>query len=187
MMTSLRSPDGLLRTRVLPAAVLLASLAATAVQAAPANPAAAHAATVSASASASASSSAPALPREHRQGEVVWMSGGIGLDESQAMQQAARDWPLTIEFARRDGARSDYLADVEVLVRDGRGHEVLGTRAQGPFLMAKLAPGRYTVEAARGDQVLRRDVQIRAGQPARVLMLWPQHEPRAGQERRERG
>lgn len=183
MMTSLRSPDGLLRARILPAAVLLVSLAATAVQAAPADAAAAPAAT----ASTSASSSAPALPREHRQGEVVWMSGGIGLDESQAMQQAARDWPLTIEFARRDGARSDYLADVEVLVRDARGHEVLGTRAQGPFLMAKLAPGRYTVEAARGDQVLRRDVQIRAGQPARVLMLWPQHEPRAGQERRERG
>ena len=172
MMTRLGSSDVLRRAHVLPAAVLLVSLAALAVQAAPADPPAAPAVTVSPSASA------PALPREHRQGGVTWMSGGIGLDESQAMQQAARDWPLTIEFARHDGARSDYLADVEVLVRDSRGHEVLGTRAQGPFLMARLAPGRYTVEAARGDQVLRRDVQIRAGQPARVLMLWPRREPR---------
>ena len=150
--------------RAAPVAAVLLALATTFAQAAPPAPPA-H--------DEIARSAAP-LPREHRQGEVVWMSGGIGLDESQAMQRAAPQWPLTVEFARRDGARSDYLADVEVLVRDSRGHEVLGTRAQGPFLMAKLNPGRYTVEAARGDHVIERQVVVRAGQPARVLMLWPQ-------------
>src|SRR5664279_4365003 len=35
-------------------------------------------------------------------GPVQYLSGGIGKDEATAIQQASRQWPLTLEFAVKD-------------------------------------------------------------------------------------
>ena len=38
--------------------------------------------------------------------------GGIGQDESTAIEKACRQWPLTLEFAIRDKHHADFVADV---------------------------------------------------------------------------
>ena len=47
------------------------------------------------------------LPQELHQGDLTFVTGGVGLDESQALRQAAPHWPLAIRFT---GSGSDYLA-----------------------------------------------------------------------------
>lgn len=107
---------------------------------------------------------------------VEYVAGGIGQDESQQMNAAAAKWPLALEFAQRSGTGSgaQYLADIDVHIRDSRGHEVLATTADGPFLLARLAPGRYTVQATVQGDSLTQHVNIRKGHPARVTFIWPQ-------------
>ena len=114
-----------------------------------------------------------ALPEVQRIGGVEVLSGGIGHDEAQAVQAEARRWPLTLEVAVSDQQHSDYAANVLVHVRDTRGHTVLETTSEGPFLLARLAPGAYRIDASLGGHTLHRDVKLQPGHPASVLFLWP--------------
>jgi hypothetical protein len=86
-------------------------------------------------------------PREHAQGAVSYVTGGIGTDEAQAMRAAAADYPLTLELAAAGGGpRDEYISGAEVSIRDSRGASVLDTLTDGPFLLARLPAGSYTVE-----------------------------------------
>lgn len=121
----------------------------------------------------SALAQANSLPPVHKFGQVEYMSGGIGKDESTAIQAAGRKWPLTLEFAEKDGRRADFVADVKVLVRDAAGHPALQAQAAGPFMLAKLAPGRYNVEATLAGKTLQEPVIVKQDQPAQVAFVWP--------------
>jgi len=112
------------------------------------------------------------LPPVHNSGPVEYLSGGIGADESAAIQSASRQWPLALEFAIKDRQRADFAADVKVRIRDARGDEVLQATSEGPFLLARLAPGSYAVEATLAGQTLSRKVNVKAGQSSREMFLW---------------
>lgn len=118
-----------------------------------------------------AQASAP-LPPVRTGGPVEYLSGGIGADESAAIRNASGQWPLTLEFAIKDKQRADFAADVKVRVLDARGNEVLQATSEGPFLLARLAPGSYAVEATLAGQTQRRKVDVRAGKPSREVFLW---------------
>ncbi len=119
-----------------------------------------------------ASAQAAADPPIHKIDGIETMSGGIGDGEAAAIQSEARHWPLTLEFAVRDHARSDYAANVNVVVRDAKGQTVLKTTSQGPFLLARLNPGQYVVQASLDGKTLQQKVMV-GHQPARHLFLWP--------------
>jgi len=119
-----------------------------------------------------ASVQAAGVPPMHKIDGIETVSGGIGDGEAAAIQSEARHWPLTLEFAIRDKAKSDYAADVNVLVRDAKGHTVLQTTSGGPFLLARLNPGQYTVQASLDGKTLQQKVMV-GHQPARHLFLWP--------------
>jgi hypothetical protein len=113
-------------------------------------------------------------PPIHMANGVEYMSGGVSSDEAALMQTVAPRWPATFEFAVKDGSRSDFAADVAVTVRDAAGRTVLSqVTAQGPFMVARLDPGRYEVEATLAGRTLKQTVEVHAGSPARTLFLWP--------------
>jgi hypothetical protein len=116
---------------------------------------------------------ADTLPPVQRSGAVEYLSGGIGVDESTAIQNASKQWPLTLEFAIQNKQRAEFAADVAVKVHDAKGRAVLDTTAGGPFLLAKLVPGAYTVDATLGGKTLHAKVNVKAGQPAKAVLVWP--------------
>ena len=116
---------------------------------------------------------AVALPTVYKSGQVEYLSGGIGQDEAKAIESASRQWPLTLEFAAKDKQKADFVADVNVSVRDAKGHVALKTIANGPFLLARLQPGRYTVDATFAGKTLHEKVLVKAGQPAKRFFEWP--------------
>lgn len=113
------------------------------------------------------------LPPVQHAGTVEFLSGSIGHDESAAIEKAAAHWPLLLEFAVKGRPRAEFAADVEVTVRDGRGHPVLHATASGPLLLARLAPGRYAVEARFAGKTLTERVRVASGHPAKAVFLWP--------------
>ena len=118
-------------------------------------------------------SSAQGLPAVQRSGSVEYVSGGIGKDESTAMQAAAAQWPLALEFAVTGAERAQFASDVQVAVRDSAGRVVLDAVSDGPFLLARIAPGAYSVEATLQGRVQRRQVTLRQGASAKVMFSWP--------------
>jgi hypothetical protein len=113
------------------------------------------------------------LPPVQHDGSVTYLSGGIGLDESTAMKSVEKQWPLSMEFAENRGGHADYVAGVDVVVRDASGRTALQATTDGPFMMAQLRPGRYTIEASLDGNIKRESVTIKGGAPAHATFVWP--------------
>lgn len=132
-----------------------------------------HAAADSADPASSPASAALLPPVKTSQG-TKYTSGGIGKNESEAMKAEARHWPLALEFAVRAGqGTAQFAADVDVRIQDAQGKEVLHATSEGPFLLARLAPGHYTVRASLAGQAQTRHVHIEKDKPLRLLISWP--------------
>jgi hypothetical protein len=78
-----------------------------------------------------------------------FMSGGVGTDERDQMMQQANQYNLALTFAAPSG---DYLSDVNVVISDQRGNEILNTTSSGPLFYAELPNGRYNVRATYNGQ-----------------------------------
>ena len=105
---------------------------------------------------------------------VEYMSGGIGSDEAQLMETVAPRWPATFEFAVKDSKGADFAANVHVTVRDSHGVALIdNVTSGGPFMVARLEPGSYEVEARLGSQVLKQQVRVPEGASAKATFVWP--------------
>lgn len=114
------------------------------------------------------------LPALQQQGGIEYLTGGIGLEESTAIEAESRKWPLTLLFSARRWQRSVYTSDAKVTLRDGHGKPLLQVQADGPFLLLRLQPGSYTVEATLDGKPLQQRVVLKKGDAARVVFVWPE-------------
>lgn len=95
-----------------------------------------------------------------------FLAGGIGLDESEQMKAAARDFPLAVIVATKSGA---YLADTHIKVEDSNGRTVLESQLNSPYLLVDLAEGKYKVEATHEGQRKQQAVSIAADTRAKIV------------------
>ena len=112
-----------------------------------------------------------ALPEAQTQNGITYLSGGIGLDESEAMKAAAKDYTLMITCSVQPTGK--YLADVKVNITDKSGSPVLETVIDGPMLLVQLAPGQYRISADNDGVTMNRTVDIGSKHPTRVNLSWP--------------
>lgn len=113
------------------------------------------------------------LPPVQMQGHAEFLSGGIGKDETDAIKRAAGSWPLMLEFAQLSAGHGEYISDAQVIIKDAAGQTVLDTVAEGPYMLVKLPPGKYSVEAVYQLKTLRRQVSLQKGQSRKISLLWP--------------
>ncbi|MDP1665903.1 MAG: carboxypeptidase regulatory-like domain-containing protein [Methylobacter sp.] len=107
------------------------------------------------------------------QGEVTFVTGGVGENERNAMQAMRAEYNLNLLFSVRD--TGEYLSDVTVRITDSRGNTLMESVSDGPMLFAKLKPGRYIISADRGDgQVIHKKVMVK--QRTALSFTWPQEQ-----------
>ncbi len=111
-------------------------------------------------------------PAERRQGNATFITGGVTRDEAEAFRAAMPRYALSLEFARANAPRGDFLANVDVSVTDARGQPALQTVADGPFLLANLPAGQYTVRAASEGRVKTQTVSVAPGQNRHLTFTW---------------
>jgi hypothetical protein len=112
------------------------------------------------------------LPPEKTQGLVKYLSGGVGKDEAKAVKRIESKYPLSLEFVQHAKPKDEFLADIDVTIKNKNGKEVLKTKTDGPFLLAKVPSGQYTVIANENGKVLERHVTIENGKPEHLIMVW---------------
>lgn len=118
-----------------------------------------------------AAQSDSALPAARSVAGVKYMQGGIGKDESAAMLQAAKGYPLSLVFS--GGKANNYVADVDVRVRDAAGKTVLQTNAEGPIVLIDLPAGKYIVDAEYRDKTLTQRIELTPKRSTRLDFHWP--------------
>jgi len=122
----------------------------------------------------SSSAHATVNPPIHMTHGIEYMSGGIGSDEAKLMETVAPRWPATFEFAIKDHKGAEFAADVHVTVRDSSGTALIDNVVSvGPFMVARLDPGTYEVEARLLGNTLKQTLHVLPGTPARVAFTWP--------------
>lgn len=109
------------------------------------------------------------MPQMQHQGDVVYVSGGVGSDESMALKRAAQHWPLALRFT---GPGADYLADVQVRIVGPNNADMLHVYSRGPYMLVRLPPGHYTVHAQYKDDDQTREVTVGKAPGARADFHW---------------
>jgi hypothetical protein len=114
---------------------------------------------------------ADSLIKPQTQGEVTFVSGGVGGDERDAMQAMRADYNLSLLFSVQGSG--EYLSEVKVGITDKNGNTFLDTVSDGPMLFASLKPGHYTVTAEVDGQVTHKKATILANKRTSLSFIWP--------------
>jgi hypothetical protein len=83
--------------------------------------------------------------------DAAAVSGGVGIGAREQLQAKKTDSNVRMVFSLTTG---NYLANVDVRVRDARGNVVLEGVSDGPWLVANLPPGTYTADATYGGRTV---------------------------------
>jgi len=111
------------------------------------------------------------LPPRQREGDITYITGGVGQDEAQAIKRAAQDFPLELVFVERNGRKQEYLAAMPVRIVNDKGKVVFEGVSDGPYFIAKLPKGKYTVSTRWDAWSFSRPVTIGKARQ-RVVFAW---------------
>lgn len=93
----------------------------------------------------------PALPLQtQKQGDVTFLNGGVGEEELFQLRSQSSQYNVQVTLSAPDGA---YISDVRLRLLDTSGQPLLDIPDAGPYVYAKLAPGKYRLETTNpGEQ-----------------------------------
>jgi hypothetical protein len=112
---------------------------------------------------------ATAAEQVQQSGSVVFVSGGVDDASLDRMKSMVPEFNLKLVFALNSGA---FLSDVNVTIADARGNQVLQTKTEGPWLLAKLPAGTYQVVASEGGNAIKRTVTVGSGKASDLEFRW---------------
>lgn len=104
------------------------------------------------------------------QNGVAFISGGIGIDAQEQLKAREKEFNLKLVFTLTEG---NYVSDVSVTIRNAAGKTMVEHVADGPFLMAKLPAGAYSVTAAYEGKTQTRKVAVGEGRLRTEHIRWP--------------
>lgn len=101
---------------------------------------------------------------------VRYVSGGIGEGERAELNALSDQFNLRLLFAMHGSG--DYLADIRVRILNSRGEVVLNAESNGPWFLAELPAGTYTVEVVALDQIQRQIARLDGSRQTRLNFYW---------------
>jgi hypothetical protein len=114
------------------------------------------------------------LPPERQAGNVTYVTGGVADDQAEAFKLARSGYPLSIELVQKSGGKNEFTADAQVQVSDSAGNVVLNAKADGPFMLVRVPPGTYRVQATlNGRTVEAKAVTVGAKGGAQAMLVFP--------------
>jgi len=112
------------------------------------------------------------LPTIQTEGSIKFIAGGIGSEESSSMKAEAKNWPLLIELSQKDGLKSNWITEVNIIITDAKGIPLLNQSNQGPMLLVSLKPGKYMIEGTYLNVRMVRTVVITSALPQKISFQW---------------
>ena len=113
------------------------------------------------------------VPESKNYQGIQYITGGIGSEESEAMLELGKKWPLVLEFSQAHPERPLWVADVTVKIIDQKKKVVFDAMSDGPILLVNLAPGNYELQLSFEGKPLKRTVKIEENKPVKLSITWP--------------
>ena len=112
------------------------------------------------------------VPTIQTEGSIKFIAGGIGSEESSSMKAEAKNWPLLIELSQKDGLKSNWITEVNIIITDAKGIPLLNQSNQGPMLLVSLKPGKYMIEGTYLNVRMVRTIVITSALPQKISFQW---------------
>ncbi len=112
------------------------------------------------------------LPPEHHAGAIDYITGGNAHDEALSIRRAAQEYPLELVFAEQGSGRNGGALNVPITITDAAGRMVFTGPSEGPYFLARLPAGDYTITTSWGPWTFSRAVAIIPGDRERVVFEW---------------
>jgi hypothetical protein len=101
---------------------------------------------------------------------ITYVSGGIGVDAEEKLRAQRSEYNLMLVFTLTEG---NYIADVRVTLADAKGATLVEHVADGPYFLAKLPAGRYSVSATYEGKTQTRTVSVGGKGLSTAYLRWP--------------
>lgn len=103
-------------------------------------------------------------------GDVSYVSGGVGEESREQLKAFAPAFNLKLLLAHKSG---EYIGDVQIVLVDAKGKEILKAVAEGPIFMANLPAGRYEVIATTEGLTQKQRATVVKGKLGTLVFRWP--------------
>lgn len=101
---------------------------------------------------------------------VVYVNGGIGSEQQQALKAMRHDFNLQLTFAEKGSG--EYLSNVHLSIDDSSGTQLVKSKGVGPIFLVKLAPGTYQINARSGDKSQKKNISVNKSGTKDVYFYW---------------
>ena len=112
-------------------------------------------------------SASAAIKEGRTANDRAYVSGGVGLEESERLKQMADKFSLQLIVSSRSGA---YLADTRVTIVGANNQKVFDMALDAPWLLVDLAPGSYKVSVAHAGSTQERNVTVSPGKREQIVV-----------------
>lgn len=104
-------------------------------------------------------------------GGFKYVTGGVGDAEQAIMSSRFNDYSYKLVNVK-SGPEAKFVANVHVTILNDQGEKVLETTTDGPWLIANLPAGEYTIKANFEKVTKTRHVKLHAGADQRMVLDW---------------
>ncbi len=108
--------------------------------------------------------------QEQKQGDITYITGGIGDSETKALRKSKTHYTLRVMNADKTG---HFAGETRITISDADGALLLDT-ATGPIFYANLPEGHYLLKSFNGEQIKQQEVIIKHGKPVDIRFSWVQ-------------
>lgn len=112
------------------------------------------------------------LPKTQKQGDIAYITGGVGEDESKAIRGDAKNWPLIVDFSQHLQNHDAWISQVYLRILDVKGNGIFEVTTDGPFLLVNLPSGNYVLTATYEGITKTQKIQIVDGKAHRASLNW---------------
>lgn len=105
---------------------------------------------------------------EQKQGNISYVTGGIGEAETKALRATKPHYGLRVMNADKEG---HFSGETHIKVSDTKGLLLLDT-ATGPIFYANMPEGNYLLESFNGQQTKQQRITMKRGTPVDVRFSW---------------
>ena len=78
-----------------------------------------------------------------------YIIGGVSSEEREVLEASGKAYNVQLTFAEKGGA---YLSDVNLVIADPKGGEIIAVKTDGPLFYIQLPQGKYTVSATFNNE-----------------------------------
>lgn len=113
------------------------------------------------------------IPESQNYEGIQFITGGIGSEESDAILELGKKWPLTLEFAQDHPDRPLWVADVTLKITNSKRKVVLKAISDGPIMLLNLPADQYEIEAVFEGRTIKRKIKLEENKSIRFPIIWP--------------